>query len=453
MRRGTLKLETVIRKAKQVYKSRWFPFLALFGLMLLVHSGIYLNLNDDAVITRRILNEGGVLSVAKSFYETWSARFFIEVTYFTLLNLNDWVWRILDSGIIVLLAYSISRLFVTDNHRKNNWLITAVIMIYPWMMMSTAGWAATTANCLWPLALGLYSMTPWRKILDGGKLKWYRCIAPLAVLVYAANEEQMSALLLGFTIVIGAYYCITKKHIHLYFIAQLIIISALLVFIFTAPGNYVRMGKEVPYWFPDFYMYGTVEMLYKCFVSTCNNFILSPNLPVMLLCVCAAAAVFQKYREPLYRITAALPLFSVLVFGWLRPVIGTVLPALANMENNLATTINLKDRSNYLVLMLFLLIFGTIAVSLYLVFRNKKTAVCAMIILAAGICSKLIMAVSPTIYASGSRTEIYLYFAFLIIAFLILRELFEIGNKYYGVLQKGVFIISAFSYLNFLLSV
>ena len=61
---------------------------------------------------------------------------------------------------VALAGYSISKIFVkNDENKKDNIImLVAMILIYPIMQMNSAGWAATTINYIWPMALGLFSL-------------------------------------------------------------------------------------------------------------------------------------------------------------------------------------------------------------------------------------------------------------------------------------------------------
>ena len=84
--------------------------------------------------------------------------------------------RILDSLIMVLIAYSIMKLFSTTISKKTSYLICALVLLYPFIQMSSAGWISTTANYTWPLALGLYGMTYLRHIYDKTRVYWWQHI-------------------------------------------------------------------------------------------------------------------------------------------------------------------------------------------------------------------------------------------------------------------------------------
>lgn len=438
---------------KRVYESPCFPFLVLFLLMLVIHAGMYTDFNDDIVNRAKVL-EKGVLGYALQLYKEWSSRILIEISYLFLLVRSAWVWRVLDSAVIVLLAYSITKLFAPKGDRLYSWYAVGIVLLYPWMHMMTAGWIGTTANYSWSLALGLYALTPLRGILAGEKIPWYRLVLPLLATVYAADEEQMTALLIGFLVLAIVYMAVVQKRTHVYPILQMLIAIGWLIFIFTSPGNENRMQVEIGSHYPDFLMHSPFERLYNLVMLTGNNFISMPNLTFTVICMLAAICVWTRYHEPLYRTIAGIPLAGSLFLGAFSPVFSAFFPSFSRIPDMSAHTVNFYQKSLYIPFILYIIIGGCLLLSLHLAFRGQQHAWLSVILICAGMASRFIMAFSPTMYASGSRTEIFLYFSMLIVSFLLICRLYKerprCGMRFIG---SGIAILAACSYINFWLSI
>lgn len=446
-------MDRIRQSIRKFTESSAFPFFVLFLLMLLVHATIFPDFADDQN-NRQLVMELGVLDYALQLYQTWSSRIIIETTYLSLLVHSAWIWRLLDCGIMVLLAYSISKIFVSNNKRRYNWYIVGIVLLYPWMHMMTAGWIGTTANYSWSLALGLYALCPLRSILVKEKLPWYHFILPTLAIIYAANEEQMAALLLGILTLSLAYMAFVQRRTHIYVLLQLFITVGMLIFIFSSPGNDVRMEKEIISNYPDFLMYNPFERLCNVFLLIGNSFIAKPNLPFTVVCILAALSVWLRYQEPLYRVIASVPLAGSLLLGGLSSVLSVFFPSTTLITSLSATVSNFYQKSVYIPFILYVIIFGCLLMAFFLAFADHNKAVISILLLCAGLASKMIMAFSPTMYVSGVRTDIYLYFALLIIALLLIRSLYEERNwRYIRCVSGGVATLAACSYLNFWLSV
>lgn len=164
------------------------------------------------------------------------------------MNFGEVFWKVLNIASLMLLAVSISKLLVEKNIRKYNWVIMALILVYPLEDMSTAGWAATTINYIWPLSLGLYSLIIVKKILKNENIKWYEYVLSTLALIYAINVEQMCAILLAIYVPV-TLYLILKKRTNIYMVIQSMICILSLIFILTCPGNAARDISETATWF------------------------------------------------------------------------------------------------------------------------------------------------------------------------------------------------------------
>ena len=78
-----------------------------------------------------------------------------------------------------------------------NWVLVGLLLIYPLAELGGAGWIATTTNYIWPLALGVFVLTGTARVLRGERVAWWMHILYLPAMIYAANAEQMCAVLLG----------------------------------------------------------------------------------------------------------------------------------------------------------------------------------------------------------------------------------------------------------------
>ena len=146
-----------MKRIKKIVNSIYFPFFILF----LIYFGIRLlctvNFNDDLVFSQIPAN--GILDKLKWNYSNWSTRLVIEFVYYNLYHMPILVWRIIDSFLMTLIAYSLMRLLVARPDRRMVCISCALVMLYPLLQVSNAGWISTTANYTWPIALGLYAMT------------------------------------------------------------------------------------------------------------------------------------------------------------------------------------------------------------------------------------------------------------------------------------------------------
>ena len=77
----------------------------------------------------------------------------------------------------------------------------------------------------------------------------------------------------------------------------------------------------------------------------------------------------------------------------------------------------------------FLIVIAIVLLSLYQAFDNKKTFFISFIVLCFGLGSRLMMGLSPTVWASGHRTFFIMFLALIIVLIKIIDENFIVTKK------------------------
>ena len=160
-------------------------------------------------------------------YNTWSSRTIIEIFVIYLAHLPHIVWRIADTMMWMLLYSSMINLLDIKTE-KMRWSLTILLLLFPFKYTGTAGWICTSLNYTWPTALGLYFFSIVREWRKSTSVSTATTISALLALVYAANEEQMSAVLF---IVLSAVLLqdIFQKHVN-----SLVLISYIITCVIMA---------------------------------------------------------------------------------------------------------------------------------------------------------------------------------------------------------------------------
>ena len=157
-------------------------------------------------------------------YYNWSSRQLIEsVLYF--ISVHSHVWMLLNSLVITIIAKLIEAIFC--NHTIKMKILCCIgTLIYPLIDMSSAGWMATTINYYWPLGAILINLYYLKKANNLIKLKWYEYIISSIALLFAANQEQGFAILLGTYFFYIIYCFINKRKISFFVILNIVLIIA-----------------------------------------------------------------------------------------------------------------------------------------------------------------------------------------------------------------------------------
>lgn len=413
-------------------RKQHFVYLLFFAVIAVYHIFIKVNFGDD-IFFGNVLENMSLLEFLKSRYVTWSSRLLIEGLLVPLSTINPIVWKVCDTFVCVSIIYCLNRLMKFDNKFFGALMTCGFFLLYPFIHMSTAGWIATTLNYLWPFAAMLITLLSVRKMADGEKIRWYEYILFTVSLLFAANQEQVAAILLVILSVFCVYF-LTKKKFFPYLYVQLGLTVASLIFILTCPGNDRRMADEIATWMPNFDQLSLIDKAYLGVSTTINHFLEQPNSVFILFCAVLAFMVFVKNRNWFVRLVSLVPVCTAVIYGYLRGYFAEIWNWSANIFNlaNPFTAENYMHPTLYIPLILYIVVIGCIVASVYAVFKNTFDSIFTMMILGCGLMSRVVMGFSPTLYASSARTLIFLYFAFIFAALWMIyknRDCFQIKTR------------------------
>lgn len=450
-------MEKMKEKIKKFLKDGRGILLALFILEFILMFFITPNKHDDQVFLESVTGTS-VWSYVGPRYYTWSSRLIIEFVLCSVLKISKYLWILIEALMVTLVGYSISKLFIKkdENHNENMIMLISMILIYPITQMNSAGWAATTINYMWPLALGLFALIPIRKIWDGEKIKFWQYPLYVLALIFSANQEQACAILLGAYLLFAILMIIKNKKIHPFMVIQNILLIASLVFILTCPGNSVRTQTEIANQFNDFEMLTVLDKIGLGFTSTMGMIIEKKNIVFALMSILISVNIFMNYKEKLYRVVSLVPVFSILSLCYFSKIIVDIFPyfgtlkGLITEEQVMLTAISCNNMLYVIPIIFAAANFICISMSLLLMFKKINKNV-ALLVFLAGLASRLIMGFSPTVFLSGERTMLFFEFAMIIVSLLVWQEIIKKTDKNEKKTQKRVdFIIKSAAVLQYI---
>lgn len=442
---------------KKFFKKKNLPFLVLLFGMLLVHLLAPIPIADDVFFKG---NPSGIFDWAfyKGRYFEWSSRLILEFFVVAFLKLPSIIWRVLNSGVLVLLGVALSELFVEKNKKVFNWFIVFLLFLFPLREMLSAGWVTISINYIWPLTFGLLALVVVKKILLGKKkIRLIEYILSGLFLIFAVNQEIM-AVILGIVFLTSAVYLILNKRFHWFIVMGLVLCLVSIVFTLTAPGNHLRQQAEIR-WFIDFNYISFVEKLEIGISSTLAQYVFNFNFLFFIFSSLLAIAIFSKYQDLLYKVFALIPLVMSLVFGnGFYVIVDRLFPHLASIDTEitqygLITLGNFTRIQSYIPLFLLLMTAFVILILIYIIFGNTWKSTIALGVLILGLISRLILAFSPTIWSSGIRTHFLMITSFIICSIMIIQDLAKRkSGQFIENLLIAVGFVAGFSYLNLLMS-
>ena len=355
---------------------------------------------------------------------------------------------------ITLAIYLIIR-FVNKKQIKDVTLIgCCLFLVYPFVDMDGAGWATTTLHYFWTFCLGMVSFIPLinyeRKKTTN---KWIYLISFVS-LIYACNQEQSCAIILGINILYLIYKIIRKEKLNKYNIICTLISLGSLIFIATCPGNFVRISKETKTWLPEYKNFDLIDKLYYGVVATLG--MLTRNKIILFIFSIITSSAAYKYAK--YNFTKIIAISNILLVGML-----TVFQEfMKNSFYYLGKILETIQSSNVVDLDYYAIAAFSISVIMCLMFIYlllvifKKDNLLPVFILLAGICSRIMMGFSPTIFASGERTFLFLYMSIIIVCLLVIYKLYEdkkINNTGKIILKSCMIFLALSSIINTFFSI
>ena len=415
----------------------YIPFLFLFALMLTAH--ISITYSKDDTMFRAALDHTDAGTYLRERWENWSSRIIIEGTIIRILDIDRFpLWKTLNCLLFLPLAWAVCRLTKKEAgphiSERYGWFTVGLILLYPYGYdMSTAGWAATTMNYFWPLVFGLLALIPIRKQLDHEPLKWYHYVTVIPLFLYAANAEQTCMLLLIIYGVFFIWQLAVNKTFCPFFLFMVLLGLFSLWIILSAPGNSIRVQAELTR-FTDYPMLTFWDKLDLALASTLSQLICRSNLPFLFFSLMLAAAVWKKYSDLFFRLIASFPAACSLLFGIFEKQTAVIYPDLPMLvqtsEQGIITPDNYFLFKSYLPLMVMGGVIICVLISFYLIYCDERQSdalhshahsrgLLSVFVFLLGLSSRAMMAFSPTVWASNTRTNIYLDFSVIFLCCLL----------------------------------
>lgn len=418
---------------------QWILYLVVFIIAVFFHLNQQLGVYDDVFFQQKS-SELGIINFVSMRYNVWTSRLIIEALMIILLQLPSIVWIISDSLMYVIVYYSLSKMFNNSKSTAINCLILLLIFLVPFSYFGTAGWYATTTNYLWPLALGLYSLLICMERFREKNVSTLKYFFVFISIIYATNQEQVCALILGYLILFNLVYYFKNKKLSRLYISLFIISIIMLVFHMTCPGNQMRTISEINTWFPGFKNLTMLEKAVLGYIGVFSSLFTNKNIIfVLFLCLMPICVILYKGKK-IDLVISILPICEIL-FIYISSKLVTI-PYIGNLYNyvkiyaNKIDTVDFSTESFICIIILSTVFLFSI---IYIITKYTNNFLMKNVILISGILSKMILGFSPTVFVSGVRTSIYLYYAILIIILLILQE--DIFNKminsYWSLNEKG----------------
>lgn len=409
---------------KTIRKKENFNYIVIYALVIAFYQLVMKEYYGDtlAYFARAIpdMSVSSLMAELHSRYMGWTSRILIEVPLFILAHGMHMVLFGIANWIMHMMLL-LSLMYLTDY--KHNRVLVCLMLLYPVALMAGSGWMTAYITYFWPLACGITAMVSLKKMYSGEKLSVLQVIFFTLCLVFAADLE-VSAIFYTCILCTFIVMMIWEKRFDsfriVYSMFQLLVCAGGIVFALTCPGNEARKLSNIAYWFPSYTSFTVVDKAVLGVNSAFLN-LYSNDIFWLIFCVsvCLLTVIFGK-REVKRVVISAIPLTVTLIMTVLKPVLGLYYPEMVSLFDLFADK-KYVDATNYNSLAVYIpfIIFMISAVALLLaiieLFEDEKKAFFACAVIVSGIMSRLTLGFSPTVFASGKRTFIFIDFAIIYI--------------------------------------
>lgn len=362
-------------------------------------------------------------------YQSWTSRLGPEAIQIYMVHWNPWVWRMLNVLNILLLVYSICKLFIWENHKKYSWVVMLLLPIIPLGILHSSGWMTESVNYIWTAACGAYALLPLRRWYDRAEIHKWEYVTFALACMFACFQEQLLAVLLCAYLLYGIYLYKERK-IPIFWYVMLGVCVAMFVFVMLCPGNALRNELEATRWFPEYAQMNFWQKLYMGYAMTFTFYVtaLGYNLIFVVLTGILAIAVWVREKSIIKRGIAAIPFLCGVFPGLIGRVITEHEWTSRTYWLKLLQNVQLPEYTvyqNYHVVLECLFFAGIVVCmlcSVYWIFGKTWSCLLAYVIFGASIASRMLAGFSATVYASRSRPSIVGSIAFIMLELLVIQE-------------------------------
>ena len=333
-------------------------------------------------------------------------------------------WKVFDTGVYVVTATLISRIY-TKNTWKHSLIVCALILLFPFNYMESAGYIATSANYLYPIVGVLFILRLFKYILEEQKAPKYMYLVVALSIIYTTNQDQTAIALLAGLVCYLIYCRITKADKRLTRNVTGVLIGSIVMYIFyfLLPGHLGRMTgestEEMDIWFPEYIEWTFWDKVFHGYTSTVANALFNDVLLVTLFAAILLILSLRK-KEPYKVAIGVFPFAGIAISHFMNK--GQFIyyfPRSINMPELMPIEIFALP----FILSVLILVCIFAAIWLNVDKLENKLMLTLLLVLAAG--TREMMGFTATIYASSFRTFTFFLYAIIVGCIIMLNELEE----------------------------
>ncbi|AGK97861.1 DUF6056 family protein [Clostridium pasteurianum] len=453
-----------------VITSKKLPFFILFIIMLYVHILHNMQLGDDFWF-QQATRSYSLVDYLQLRYMNWTGRISAELILYFIFRDGGVVWKFINPLFITLMAYSISRIIVGKKNDKNNYILNWYICI-GWLLISKSiildsiMWITGSIVYLWPMLAALVAAIPFVDALKKSYNKNFSILYIFCAAFASMGEEQIALVLVVFITIINAHIYIRDKKIYKYLIIENIITIVGSVVLFIAPGNLIRNQEETINWLPNYPLYSKWQIIFNGVQWLLNTLLNDSKIILFLVLLVLSILLYKKNRGLKNNLSILIPIIGcILIFSAIIFSLDIVLPSkivqeirfphaynyIWNHLNTVFFNFNMPDpfaikKISIIKFIIWPVIIATVPYFIWQLYDFESRGLYVALVYIAGICSVIIMFISATIYASGSRTFFVLAIMFFMVFISLLKKSeFLLKKRYLFIL--AIFAVAKYIYI------
>ena len=393
-------------------------YYAFISFLFTLESIIYINDAGDQTSFAHMAQKYGFFEFAIYRYKTWSSRLLIESV--TMFMSNHYL--LFDVTVLISVAiffYCFNGIFLREEKYRKLQFVSPVIFLlsFPSLFFTSAGLIATVTNYLFPM---ISFVIAWYCIIQ--EKHWYTILS-LPFLVFACMQEQFTVyafILFVFALISSYLEC--KRINKNYFIATCVsllgLVSGLL-----CPGSANRLTTETKIWYPGFETISFPVKIIKGYLETNRVLFVTSELNIVYLLLVLIIVVSIMKKQYFATFVSGTVIYTVITQRLGMNSLLTAVQRTIDNQNKSEIPNYFSLKENLYPIVLYTLILCIVAVVVFMIFKEWKGGLTALVVLAAGYATRMTVSLSPTIYASGLRTYTPLIFSFVIVILLLSKEI------------------------------
>lgn len=426
-------MEKHLLPGRQLTKAIW-----LIPLLVWSVTWIGLPLYGDDPIFLEFYRTMTLPEFIKLRWETWSSRLFIDSTASWMCG-HPLLYQVLTIGILLAVCYTISRCARQMYPDVNTTFVSVLLFTcYP---LSLYKWAVVVDSIyyLWPLAFLFFNLLYiqhyvfLKRSSQSGPRWMYAAVTILCLVMqlFLNDQEQIWCCWLVTLLALCVYDYWSRKKVHSFLLLSLAINILSLVEKSLCPGNNARMQDNIVSYMPEFPEWSLPDKILIANIHMFKQLIAYPKAWILMGTLVLAILCFAHRQKSVPLRLCALYTF---LLSWAYILREVVVAATGNYGGRLYETVQqilfvpedvrymTFTWANCMAILLWVVFCACIIFEAYVIFHGSYKFAIVFIALMCGYGSMMIMAFSPTIYASDTRTLTFILAGFLILDVLLLCE-------------------------------